>query len=308
MPTHDADIALLTDPRFAAPEAAPGDWYRANILLEDRLLADALRTHGLSAKRVDWSDPGVDWTRFRAAVFRTTWDYFDRFDEFTAWLERAERATRLINTPSIVRWNMDKHYFADLEGCGIPVVASRYIARGATRPLAQEMEEAGWADAIVKPCVSGGARDTFRIDRDGAVALEPRFRTLVAEKSFLLQPFMRDIVTTGEDTVVVLGGHVTHAVRKKAKAGDFRVQDDHGGTVHAHEAAPDQVALAERAMAAVDRFADTAPVYGRVDMVRDDDGRLAVMELELLEPELWMRTHPPAAVVLGEALARTLAG
>ncbi len=302
MPTHHADIALLTDRRFVAAVAGPDDWYLANILREDRLLRDALQEHGLTAVRLDWRDPSVDWARFRAAVFRTTWDYFERFAEFTRWIDRTERVTRLINAPSIIRWNMDKHYLADLAARGIPVVPSRFIERGAAEPLVEEMEAAGWDDAIVKPCVSGGAYQTYRVDRDGAVELEPVFRRLIAEKPFLLQPFMRDIVESGEDTVVVLGGRVTHAVRKKAKAGDFRVQDDHGGSVHQHVAAPDQIELAERAMAACEE----TPVYGRVDMVRDDDGRLVVMELELIEPELWMRYHPPAALPLAEALAKRL--
>jgi glutathione synthase/RimK-type ligase-like ATP-grasp enzyme len=306
MPTHHADIALLTDRRFTAAAAGPDDWYLANILREDQLLRDALRGHGLTTLRLDWRDPSVDWSRFRAAVFRTTWDYFKHFAEFTAWIDRVERVTRLINAPSIVRWNMDKHYLADLEAGGISVVPSRFVERGAGDSLVGAMEAAGWAEAIVKPCVSGGAYQTYRIDRDGAVELEPTFRALVAEKSFLLQPFMRDIVETGEDTVVVLGGHVTHAVRKIAKAGDFRVQDDHGGTTHPHVAAADQISLAERAMAACAPATGSTPVYGRVDMVRDDDGRPAVMELELIEPELWLRTHPPAAAPLAAAIAEAL--
>ena len=113
------------------------------------------------------------------------------------------------------------------------------------------------------------------------------------------QPFVADIVATGEDTLVAIAGRVTHGVRKRAKPGDFRVQDDHGGTVHHLEPTPEQVALAERALAAC----GTMPAYGRVDMVRLGDGSLAVMELELVEPELWLRRHPPAAEALAAAVA-----
>jgi hypothetical protein len=117
-----ADIALLTERRYEAPVAAADDRFFNNILREDQLLGDALRLHGLSTVRVDWSRPDVDWSRFRCAIFRTTWDYFDRFDEFTAWLGRAEQLTQLCNRPSIIRWNMDKHYLADLEARGLALV------------------------------------------------------------------------------------------------------------------------------------------------------------------------------------------
>ena len=156
-PTPDTDIALLTEHRYEASTAAEGDWYMGNILQDDGLLRDALGAHGLHATRVDWARPGVDWSKFRCAVFRTTWDYFDRFDEFTAWLDRVEGATALCNSASIIRWNMDKHYLADLETRGIPVVASRFIERGSSVPLPELLEASGWSEAVLKPCVSGSA-------------------------------------------------------------------------------------------------------------------------------------------------------
>jgi len=250
--------------------------------------------------RVDWARPDVDWSRFRCAIFRTTWDYFDRFDEFTAWLGRAEQLTQLCNRPSVVRWNMDKHYLADLEAEGIPVVTSRFIERGTATPLRELLDQSGWKDAIIKPCVSGAARHTYRIDRDNAGEVAPVVERLLATGSMILQPFMREIVDRGEDTLVVLNGRYSHAVRKVVKSGDYRVQEDYGGTVHDYESTPEQIELAERAMA----FCRPVPPYGRVDMVRDNEGRLAVMELELIEPELWLRNHPPAALPLAEAIAR----
>lgn len=300
-----ADVALLTEARFAAT-AAEGDGYLANILLDDRLLGDALRARGLSSVRVDWNRPDVDWSAFRCAMFRTTWNYFTMFPDFTAWLARVEGQTRILNVPSIVRWNWDKHYFADLEAQGIPVVPSRYIEKGEARSLGDLLAATGWEDAIVKPCVSGGAYHTHRIHRGNAAEVDRAVRGLLDDGALLLQPFQDDIVRTGEDTLMVLGGRYTHAVRKKAKAGDFRVQDDFGGTVHRLDPTPEQMQLAERAMAACANGVRPAPLYGRVDMVRGNDGRYAVMELELIEPELWLRYHPPAAEVLAEAIARAL--
>lgn len=297
------DVALLTDRRYTASTAAEGDWYLGNILADDGLLQAALTRRGLTSRRVDWADPAVDWSRFGCAVFRTTWDYFERFAEFSVWLERAVSATRLCNCSPMVRWNMDKHYLADLERRGVPVVPSRFLERGSTQTVAAVLEETGWDEAVVKPCVSGAARHTYRVNRQTAAGQQPLISSLLEQEAMIVQPFQTDIVGTGEDTLMVFGGRYSHAVRKVAKAGDFRVQDDHGGTVHEYQPTAEQIALAERAVAACDPI----PVYGRVDMVRDNSGRLAVMELELIEPELWLRYHPPAAESFAASLVAFLA-
>ena len=191
----------------------------------------------------------------------------------------------------------------DLADFGVPVVPSRFLERGSTRTLADVLEETGWDGAVLKPCVSGAARHTYRVNRRTATDLQPKLAALLAEEAMLVQPFQSDIARTGEDTLMVFGGRFSHAVRKKAKPGDFRVQDDHGGTVHEYRPTDEQVALAERAVAAC----HTLPVYGRVDMVRDNDGRLAIMELELIEPELWLRRHPSAAEAFAAGIVAFLA-
>lgn len=296
----DADVALLTEARYQADEAPPGDWYFANVLRDDGLLRDALAARGLSSLRIDWARPGVDWSRFRCAVFRTTWDYFDRYAEFLAWLDRVEPQTTLLNPAETVRWNADKRYLGDLTAAGLPVVPTRFVGRGDRVSLADLFAETGWPEAVLKPCVSGAARHTYRLRRDEAEGMEAAFRRLAAEEAMMLQPFQHEIAASGETSLVVVGGRFTHAVRKAVRPGDFRVQDDHGGTVHAHEPGGEEVELAERAVAACRR----RPAYARVDVVRGNDGGLALMELELIEPELWLRRHPPAA----EALAVQVAG
>lgn len=300
-PIH-ADVALLTERRYEAAVAAEGDWYLGNILEDDRLLQEALGGLGLTSVRLDWARPGIDWSRFRTTVFRTTWDYFERFAEFSAWLDRAAGQTRLLNSRATVEWNWDKHYLADLEKAGIPVVPCRFVERGSAETLAGLLAETGWEEAVIKPCVSGSARHTYRIAAANLAQIEPVVQSLLGHESLILQPFQHDIVRGGEDTLVMIDGHYSHAVRKVAKPGDFRVQDDHGGTAYDHTPTADQIDLAERAMAAC----PTPPAYGRVDMVRSNDGHLAVMELELIEPELWLRRHPPAAKALAGAIAARL--
>jgi glutathione synthase/RimK-type ligase-like ATP-grasp enzyme len=298
-----ADVALLTESSYAYNDAAPDDWYLRNILRDDELLQNALSALGLSSVRLDWAASDVNWSAFRCAVFRTTWDYFDRIAEFRDWLRHVQTQTRLCNAPETIWWNLDKHYLADLDARSVPVVPFRLLEPEVPQSLCDLLDAAGWEEAVLKPCVSGGARHTYRIHRNSADALQEQVRPLLAAEAFLLQPFIRDVVETGEDTVMVVNGRVTHAVRKVPKAGDFRVQDDHGGTVHHLDPTREHVDLAQRAMAAC----APAPSYGRVDMVRDDQGKLAVMELELIEPELWLREYPPAAAELAQAIAQAVA-
>lgn len=295
-----ADVALLTEQRYTAAVAPEGDWYLGNILRDDQLLQAALANRGLSSVRVDWANPDVDWSRFRCAVFRTTWDYFERRQEFTEWLNRVRQQTRLCNEATLIEWNMDKHYLADLEANGITIVPSRFIERASTATLHELLDESGWNQAIIKPCISGAARHTYRVNRDSAASLESIVRQLLIDESLILQPFQECVMKHGEDTLMLFNGQFTHAVKKVPKQGDFRVQDDHGGTVRSHEPTHAQIEFAQRAMAAC----PSSPAYGRVDLVQDNHGNLAVMELELIEPELWLRNHPPSATAFADAIAK----
>ena len=294
-----ADIALVSERRFVNREAAPDDWYLRNILNDDRLLSDALTGRGLSSVRVDWSDPSVDWASFKLAVFRTTWDYFDRFPEFTAWLKRAEREVRFINDATTAWWNLDKHYLGDLERRGVAIVPSVYHEAGSAETLPELLGRSGWDEAVLKPCVSGAARHTYRVNAGTAAALQVQIASVLAGEAFILQPFVRDIQVGGERSLMVLDGVATHAVQKVPKAGDFRVQDDHGGTWSPYEPTAEEIAFAQQAIAAV----DPRPAYGRVDIVLGNDGRIQLMELELIEPELWLRSKPEAATRFAAAIA-----
>lgn len=298
------DIILLTETRFAAAEAEAHDWYLRQILTDDRLLADALSSHGLRVARKNWADPDFDWTQTRAAMFRTTWDYFHRFGEFSAWLDRVTAQTRLLNAPDTIRWNMDKHYLLDLEAQGIRIPPTRIVHRGEAITLATLHQETGWhqQETILKPTISGGARHTYRLNPDSWTAHEDIFQQLIAQEDMMLQPLQHRVLSEGEMSLMVMGGRFTHGVLKIAKPGDFRVQDDFGGTAHPHLPAPEAIELAERAVAACQPL----PLYARVDLITDNEGELAVMEMELIEPELWFRFHPPAAEVLAEAIAAFL--
>ncbi len=295
-----AEIALVTERRYESPtDITP---YIANILEEDRLLIEALRERGIAAQRVDWSRDDVDWGGFAAVVLRTPWDYFDRFEAFSRWLDGLASHPRVINDLETLRWNGDKHYLADLEAAGLPIVPTVFVERGAGRSLADAADVLGTDALVFKPTVSGAAFETHRV-RPGTVGEHAaRFSALTAERAMMVQPFMASVLERGEVTVVAMQGQPTHGLVKRAKAGDFRVQDDHGGTLHEHTPTQDELALTRAAM----ELRDVTPVYGRVDMVRDDDGTPRIMELELIEPELWLRLHPPAARAFADGIAAAL--
>lgn len=302
MPDTEFDVIVLTaDAHLRAP--AEDDWYNRQIHREDALLIDGLRANGLRAARRSWSDPAFDWSSTRSAILRSTWDYFRRLAAFRVWLQRARQATRLINDAALVDWNLDKRYLADLAAAGVDVVPTHYVERGSADTLAAVMAQHGWREIVFKPAVSGAARLTHRVDATTRAGLEAEFARAVAAEAMLVQPFLRRVLDDGELSLIVIAGRFTHAVRKRARPGDFRVQDDHGGTVHPHDPAPEEIAFAEAAVASC----PAAPAYARVDAVRDATGRLCVMELELIEPELFFRFHPPAARALADRVAAQLA-
>jgi glutathione synthase/RimK-type ligase-like ATP-grasp enzyme len=272
-------------------------------LEEDALLAAALAPLGFACERVDWARADVDWRRFAAAVIRTPWDYFERFAEFSRWLTRVSEQTQLVHPAPLLRWNMDKHYLLELGGAGVAIPPTRVVERGSPLTLGEVLAQEGWGEVVVKPCVGGAARWTFRAAAPVGPDEAARFGRYVAAEAMLVQPFLPAVLDEGEVTVVVFAGEPSHAVRKRAKPGDFRVQDDHGGTVHAHRATSAELELARAALAA----APWPTTYGRVDMVRGAGGAPVLMELELVEPELWLREAPEVApAAFARALVRAL--
>jgi glutathione synthase/RimK-type ligase-like ATP-grasp enzyme len=292
-------VALLTEGRFL-PEPPADDWYRHQVRAEDALLARALTERGANVIRVDWR---VDWRTTPTpdlAIIRATWDYTEAPAAFDAALQALDTRTTLLNPLGLVRWNLDKRYLLDLEAAGVPIVPTTVIPRGAPVTLTDLAAVHRGTGVCVKPTVSAGARHTWRLDGPPPPETEALFLSLLPHEDWLLQPFQHHVLTEGELSFVVIGGRCTHAVRKCPAPGDFRVQDDFGGTVSPHLPSPAEVDFAETAV----RACPQAPVYARVDAVRGESGELHVMELELVEPELFLRFSPDAAPALADAALR----
>lgn len=291
------DVVLLTESRYENPTEV--DWYIENILLEDRLVAEALERKGLRVGRFDWAG-NFDWTTTKFALFRTTWDYFHRFDEFSSWLSSTSAKTQLIHSEKLVRWNMDKKYLLDLKNAGINIPQTIIIKKGEKTTLSELHQKHNFKKSVLKPTFSGAARHTYLMDRSTCGNHEAQFQELIQHEDMMLQEFQENIVSRGEVSMMLMGGQFTHAIIKKAKKGDFRVQDDFGGTVDHYIPTKEEIAFAEAAFAACPQ----APLYGRADIFYDNEEKLAIGELELIEPELWFRFHAPAADVLADAIVR----
>lgn len=297
---YQFDITLLTDSRYVAPTELTD--YIKNVLHEDVLVKQALENKGLRVARTNWDDSGFNWNETRYIIFRTTWDYFNRFAEFSEWLKNVSTQTKLINPLETIYWSLDKHYLHDLELKGIRIPHTVFIELGEKRSLTEIAASTGWKELVIKPAISGAARHTYRLNEHNIAEHETIFKELIAAESMLLQEFQNNVLTKGEVAFMLFGGRYSHAVLKKAKQGDYRVQDDFGGSVHEYSPTADEIEFAEKTVAACSPI----PVYARVDVIWDNDNQLCVSELELIEPELWFRTCPSAADLFAEEVVKSM--
>jgi len=244
--------------------------------------------------RVRWVawDASAVWQHFGLAWIRTPWDYAQRHGEFLAWLDAVEDQVTVVNPVPVLRWNSHKSYLLDLEHAGVAIVPTVMLDRTMPEDLEGVLELQGWGEAVVKPAVSVGAIGASRVSV-GAAANVVALAEAARDGDVLVQPYMAG-VADGEVSIVLIEGRVSHAVRKVPATGDFRVHTEYGGSVIAHEPTPAELALAEAAVAAVPT--DETLLYARVDCVTDDDGQPRLMELELIEPALFLPYAPDGHV------------
>ncbi|MGL5851301.1 MAG: ATP-grasp domain-containing protein [Phycicoccus sp.] len=261
---------------------------------DEPLALAALRDRGVEVAVVDWDDPVVDWSAFDRVVLRSTWDYAERLPEFLDWLERVDRMTDVRNPTPMVRWSLDKHYLAELADAGIPVIPTTFVEAGEADSPVQLPD----GHVVVKPAVGAGSRDAASYGPDDDAAARAHVNRLhTAGRTALVQPLLGSVAEHGEWPLVFLDGRYSHTANKRVtlpRAG--QVTDLFAAeTVVPSTADAAQVALAQATVdLVVHRFG--TPTYARVDLVRDDDGRPCVLELELVEPSLFLAEGGPAAV------------
>ncbi|WP_433343325.1 ATP-grasp domain-containing protein [Micromonospora sp. CA-111912] len=271
---------------------------------DERLLFAPLTGRGVSVTVAVWDDPAVDWAAYDLVVIRSPWDYALRRDEFVAW---ADTVPRLVNPADVVRWNTDKRYLGELSAAGVPTVPTGWVLPGESwEPPATHGEY------VVKPAVSAGSQDTGRYDladpghRELATAHVRRLSR--AGRVTMVQPYLTAVDTAGETALLYLAGpdglRFSHAIRKGPMLtgpdlgpdGLYKVED-----ISSRAATPDQLAVAERALAAVPGGSERL-LYARVDLIPGPDGSPVLVELELTEPSLFLGYADGAPGRLAEAI------
>lgn len=276
---------------------------------EERALLPALQARGVDATAVVWSDASVDLASFDFVVFRSVWDYFERLSEFRGFLSRlASSGAPVLNPVAMVQWNLDKVYLLELAARGVRIVPTLLFKGAEKRNLGLILDDVGWSRAVIKPAVSGGAYKTWVVDRDSAAARDEDANEVASTVGLLVQPYLPQIKTEGEQSLIFFDNVFSHAVVKTPTADDFRVQFQFGGTFSRIEPSAEVLETAKRVLSALPE----APIYARVDGVVVD-GLFHLMEVELIEPYLYFPVAPEAAercadVIARHAMARPLTG
>lgn len=274
--------------------------------IDEQPFAAALTASGAEAVPVVWSDSAIDWSSFDAVVIRATWDYSTRLDEFLAWARGVESVSRLFNPSSIVHWNTDKHYLAELSAAGIATVPTLFVEPG------EQPSFAGLEEFVVKPAVSCGSRDTMRyIAAEAGAAPEEHVQRLLAQqRSVMIQPYLPAVDTIGESALIFIGGEYSHSIRKGQMLRPGVPGDRVAGLyvkepIDPRTATDEEIEVARRVLAAVPGGSE-ALLYARVDLIPDQAGRPVLLELELTEPSLFFSYTSGAAERMVEVLLSRL--
>jgi glutathione synthase/RimK-type ligase-like ATP-grasp enzyme len=275
----------------------------ADFVIDDERALMPLARRGCHVDTLPWNRRDVDWKRYELVVIRSTWDYQYHAEAFLQVLEGVEQSgVRLENGSDIVRWNMRKNYLRDLAARGVEIVPTFWRERLAPGELVPLFEELRSEEAVIKPVMSGNAEGAWRLDRARARALANEIEAYFASRPLMLQPFERGIVEEGEYSAIYLNGQHSHSILKVPKSGDFRVQEEHGAEIRSITPEPALRAAADAAIRAIGRKL----LYARADLVRSGDV-FRLMELELVEPSLYLRTDPAAPERFADAIAALLA-
>lgn len=275
------------------------------FVIDDELAHAPLRERGWMVATVPWRQDSVPWESFDAVIVRSTWDYHHDPAAFLGVLERIERSgVPLLNPLELIQWNLSKTYLTDLAARGVETVPTLVRDRLAPGDLAPLCEQLGTGEVIVKPVVGANADGLLRCRADDVSSIRAAERAY-DHRACLVQPFVSAVQAEGEYSLFYFNGQFSHAIRKIPASGDIRVQEEHGAEIHPATAAPALRTAGDRALQSL----GSAPLYARVDLVPaiDDDGYW-LMELELIEPSLYLRTSDGAPGRFADAIAARLDG
>jgi glutathione synthase/RimK-type ligase-like ATP-grasp enzyme len=265
--------------RFVTYSAQP------EMTSDDALAAAELQKRGIRVSSYPWDGApnGGGLT-----ILRSLWNYHLQPAEFLRWLDYEEaKGSNILNKPETLRWNIDKFYLRDLQQRGCPVIPTAFVSRNSRASLAGILTENNWTQAVVKPSISATSHRTWIATPTSS---QQEFEALIEDHNVLVQRFMPEIQIAGELSLVFFNGIFSHAMRKTAKTGDFRVQEEYGGRTVGTDVPTEMIAQADRAL----RVTPGGPhLYARVDGIVSGSEFL-IMEVELIEPCLYLFTNPQA--------------
>jgi glutathione synthase/RimK-type ligase-like ATP-grasp enzyme len=270
----------------------------SGFVIDDELAYAPLVDLGWRVEAVSWR-AAYDWAACDAVVIRSTWDYINDPDAFLEALAAIARTgTSLFNPLDLVRWNIRKTYLGDLARHGVPVVPTIWRERLARKDVPGLIEELGTDEIVLKPLVGLNAQGVFRLNSHALEQFVEPDRSF-SEHGFMAQPFLSHVITEGEFSLFYFNGQLSHTILKTPKPGDFRVQEEHGGVIRTLEPERELCEAGEIALRAL----DSIPLYARADFVRANDKEgFWLMELELIEPSLYLRMDPAAPARFAQAL------
>lgn len=272
-----------------------------NLKEDDRLVIDHLLLRQVTTEAIVWDSP-QNLDRFDSVVIRSCWDYHLRHREFLQWTKSVEeKGVALWNPARVIEWNMDKVYLRDLEERGVVVPPTVWVARGSQASLREILANRGWDRAVIKPAVSATAHRTWVTSREEAQSDQAAIEELLDKSGVIVQQFVEEVKTRGEWSFMFFGNRYSHAVLKRAKSGDFRVQDDFGGYIERIAPSASLIRQAERIIDLVGQDL----LYARVDGI-EVEGELQLMELELIEPVLFLGEDEMAPQRFADAIVSLL--
>jgi hypothetical protein len=282
-------VALVTSSKFP------------DLTADDHLLLAPLAECEIQAEPAIWDDATVDWLSHDAIVLRSTWDYHLKPEKFLRWLDSLAGAKApLWNPPTLVRWNANKAYLRVLDASGVAIVPTIWPEAGEQMSLREKLRALGWKKAVVKPRISATAYRTQLVAVEDANSAQPLVDELLAGPGVMVQKFMDSIVDEGEWSLIFFDRTFSHAILKTPASGDFRVQSDFGGSDHLMDPPAHVLQSATNVLQAVE-----PTLYARVDGVVKSN-QFCLMELELIEPALFLSSHPAAPARFAEAIAKKL--
>jgi glutathione synthase/RimK-type ligase-like ATP-grasp enzyme len=264
--------------------------YDTNTADENLVLSGILNEIGISHQIVAWSDPEVDWSSFSCLLIKSTWDYFDFYEEFKSWMKAMrELGVPVLNSLDTLEWNSSKRYLLEIEAQGFPVISGYVLEKGMKVSSLDIFATIPGDVVVVKPLVSGGAKNTLKIAKKDWLDYASKVQNLVDEEAYLVQSFVKEVQEVGEYSLIFFNTSFSHAVLKTPANQDFRVQHYFGGTIQQIEPSQQMLQTAQRL---VNKFGSDT-LYARVDGVQCN-GEFFLMELEMIEPYLFLAISPEA--------------